>query len=184
MALDDEVAAQALEVALTELRRRMAASDPQQIEAQLAAVDAKIARALDLAIEHGDDVVREKLSELKGQRDTLARARAELRLEIPTADELKPRLRERLHDLEAALCAGLASGRLTLGALFGEQRMRVHRNGRIEGVATLQPDEKLPASPRSARAGSCDGSGGALRHRGLLARRRDRGGVPDRRVSV
>jgi hypothetical protein len=53
-ALDEEVAAHALEVALEELRRRIAAAEPRRLEEELAGLDAKIERALDLAIELGD----------------------------------------------------------------------------------------------------------------------------------
>jgi hypothetical protein len=96
------------------------------------------------------------------RRETRWRGRVrEPRIVIRTADDLMPRLREKLQDLEAMLRADLAAGRLTLGALFGSQRLRVHSDGRIEGVATIPPDEKLPA-PRLARAGSCVGSGGGI----------------------
>lgn len=165
-ALDDEVAARALEVALDELRQRMAAAEPRQLEAELAELDTKIGRALDLATEFGDmEAAKARLRELRAERERVARAHAAARVTLPTLEELRPRLREKLQAIEATLRADLAAGRLTLGALFGQERLRVHRDGRIEGVATIQPDEKLPASPRSARAGSCVGSGGALRPR-------------------
>jgi hypothetical protein len=54
-ALDEDVAAMALEVALDELRRKIAAAEPRRLAEELAALDARIERALDLvAIELGD----------------------------------------------------------------------------------------------------------------------------------
>jgi uncharacterized protein (DUF2267 family) len=67
-ALDEEVAARALEVALDVLRKRMTASEPRQLEAELVELDAKISRALDLAIDHGDvAAVNDRLRDLKAE---------------------------------------------------------------------------------------------------------------------
>ena len=61
-----------------------------------------------------------------------------------------PRLREKLHDIEATLRGDLARGRLALGGLLGDRRLRVYRDGRIEGFATLTP-EMLPAPRRTSK---------------------------------
>jgi hypothetical protein len=68
-ALDEEVTAHAIEVALDELRKRMAAAEPTQLEADLVELDPKIARALDLAIDHCDvAAVKDRLRDLKSDR--------------------------------------------------------------------------------------------------------------------
>ena len=56
----------------------------------------------------------------------------------------------------------LMCNRLALGALLAEGRLRVYRDGRIEGLAVLAPE--TPAAPkRSLGAASLGGSGGLLR---------------------
>ena len=74
---------------------------------------------------------------------------AQSRVVLPTADELMPRLRERLSDLDATLRADTARRRLALGELFGEQRIRVCSDERIEGSAALSP-ETLAAPRRTS----------------------------------
>jgi hypothetical protein len=44
-----------------------------------------------------------------------------------------PLARERLGNLEAMLEADVPRGRLALGSLLDEKRLRVHPDGRIEG---------------------------------------------------
>ena len=73
-----------------------------------------------------------------------------------------PRLREKLRAIEATLRADAALSRLALRTLLGDRRIRVYRDGRIEGLATLAP-ETLTAPRRSPGAASLGGSGGALR---------------------
>jgi site-specific DNA recombinase len=161
-ALDEQVAARALEVALDELRKRMAASEPRQLEAELGELDAKIARALDLAIDHGDvAAVKDRLRDLKAERDRVARQHAAARMSLPTLEVLLPRLREKLRDIEMSLRADVASGRLVLGALLGERRIRIYRDGRIEGAlevagelrAPAASERQLPAAPVVAGGG-------------------------------
>jgi hypothetical protein len=114
--------------------------------AELAELDAKIGRALDLAIEHGDvAAVKDRLRDLKAERDRVARLHAQARMALPTADELMPLLREKLRDIGATLHADVASGRLALGALLGERQIRIYRDGRIEGAVAL---DALPAPSR------------------------------------
>ena len=80
--------------------------------------------------------------------------RSQTRLTLPSIDELMPRLREKLRDLEGTLRSDVAHGRLVLGSLFGEHRLRVHRDGRIEGFARLTPDTfALPRTPAQGRRG-------------------------------
>jgi site-specific DNA recombinase len=164
-ALDEEVAARALEVALDELRKRMAAAEPTHLEAQLADLDAKIARALDLAIEHGDlAAAKDRLRDLKAERERVARQNAQARMTLPSSEELMPLLREKLHDIEATLRADVANGRLALGALLGDRRIRVYGDGRIEGALevvaeTLRAPKRLSDDSGARRLG---GSGGGI----------------------
>jgi len=162
-ALDEEIAAAALEVALADLRKRAAASEPVAIEAALADLDTKIERALDLAIELGDlGAAKEKLRGLRAERERAAGELARARTQLPTTAELLPRLREKLREIEATLKADVPLGRLALGGLLGESRPRVYRDGRIEGLAALGAE--MPRAPgRSPGALSLGGSGG-LQH--------------------
>jgi len=59
-----------------------------------------------------------------------------------------PLLREKLADIDATLRADTARGRLALGALLRERRLRVYSDGRVEGIATLGPETL--AAPRKA----------------------------------
>jgi hypothetical protein len=83
--------------------------------------------------------------------------------DLPTAEDLLPRLRERLRAIEETLRGDVALSRLALGALLGGGRIRVYRDDRIEGLATLGP-ETLAAPRGRPGAASLSGSGGALRH--------------------
>jgi hypothetical protein len=67
-------------------------------------------------------------------------------VELPKAEDLIPRLREKLRDISAALKADVGLGRMALGSLLGESRLRVYADGRIEGLATLEPE--TIAAPR------------------------------------
>lgn len=164
-ALDEQVAAHALDVALEELRRRMQTAEPRQLEAQLDELDTKIGRALDLAIELGDmDAAKDRLRNLKAERERVARQHAEARMTLPTAEELMPLLREKLRDIGATLRADVASGRLALGALLGDRRIRIYRDGRIDGAVevaaeTLRAPKGLSEAPGARRLG---GSGGGI----------------------
>lgn len=162
-ALDEEIVAAALEVALADLRRRAAAAEPIAIEAVLADMDVKIARALDLADRARGPQRREgeKLRGLRAERERAAGELARARTKLPTAEELMPRLREKLRAIEATLRADAALSRLALGTLLGDRRIRVYRDGRIEGLATLAP-ETLTAPRRSPGAASLGGSGGGI----------------------
>ena len=83
------------------------------------------------------------------------------RTTLPTTAELMPRLREKLREIEATLKADVPLGRLPLGGLFGEKRLRVYRDGRIDGFAMLGPE--MPRAPkRSPGALSLGGSGGGF----------------------
>ena len=65
----------------------------------------------------------------------------------------------------------MAHGRLALGSLLGEFRLRVHRDGRIEGFARLTPDMfSLPRASARER-GSLGGDPGAIRTRDPQLRR-------------
>ena len=148
-ALDEQVVRHALEVALEDLRARIKAAEPTRIEAELTKLDVKIERAFDLAIEMGDmDTAKARLKALRDQRADLVRELGSSRIQIPSTDELLPRLREKLRDLGATLKADIALGRLALGGLLGDQRLQVFRDGRIEGALTLRP-EMLHAPKRT-----------------------------------
>jgi len=94
---------------------------------------------LNLVIDLGDSGAKDRLRTLRTERERVAQELSQLRIEFPAADELMPRLREKLHELEATLKADVARGRLALGGLLGNQRLRVYKDGRIEGSATLSP---------------------------------------------
>jgi hypothetical protein len=71
-----------------------------------------------------------------------------------------PRLREKLRDLEKTLKADVALGRLALGGLLGDERLRVYRDGRIEGALMLRPEmlrapKRTPGPTDSVVAGGC-----------------------------
>jgi site-specific DNA recombinase len=162
-ALDEEVAAAALEVALDEIRKRMDAAEPRQLEAELAELDAKISRALDLAIDHGDvAAVKERLGELKAERERVARQHAPARMTLPTLEELRPRLCESLREIGETLRADVANGRLALSALLGDQRIRVHRDGRFEGALGLIAETAPLRLREVSDLGRPGGSGGGI----------------------
>ncbi len=144
-ALDEKVAARALEVALDELQRRIVSQEPAQLEAEISTLDTKIERALDLAIELGDlGAAKDRLRDLKDERAGLAQRLEQSRVTLPSIDELMPRLREKLREIESTLRADVPRGRMALGALLGETRLRVYADGRVEGVATLAPETLAP----------------------------------------
>ena len=64
--------------------------------------------------------------------------------------------------IRATLTADVGIGRLSLGALLGEDRLRVYRDGRIEGTATLRPETLWPPK-RTPKATDSERSGGAIR---------------------
>ena len=144
-ALDEKVAARALEVALDELQRRIVSQEPAQLEAEISTLDTKIERALDLAIELGDlEAAKNRLRDLKDERAGLTQRLDQSRVTLPNLDELMPRLREKLREIESTLRADVSRGRKALGALLGETRLRVYADGRIEGLATLAPETLAP----------------------------------------
>jgi hypothetical protein len=100
-----------------------------------------------------------KLRALRTEREHLARNLASARMDLPTVEELMPLPREKLADLRATLQADLPQGRLTLGALLGDRRIRVYRDGRIDGEALLAP-ETIPAAKRTSRPGVSVVAGG------------------------
>jgi hypothetical protein len=90
-ALDEEIAAHALDVALADLRQRIARAEPTRLEEELACLDTKIVRALDLAIELGDlDEAKERLRTLRSERERVSGELARARVDLPTAEELMP----------------------------------------------------------------------------------------------
>jgi hypothetical protein len=167
-ALDEEVAEHALEVALGELRRRIAAAEPRRLEETLTQLDTKISRALDLAIGLGDLAeAKEKLGALRDERSRVAREYEQARTHLPTVEELMPRVRAMLRNVEAMMRSDVALGRLALGGLLGENRVRIYPDGRIEGLATLSP-ETLAAPEVSPGAARPCGSGGPLHARSVV----------------
>jgi hypothetical protein len=154
-ALDEQVTRHALDVALEDLRSRIKTAEPTRIEAELTKLDAKIERAFDLAIEMGDmDTAKKRLKALRDEREVLVRELGASRIQIPSVEELMPRLREKLRDLEKTLKADIALGRLALGGLLGGERLRVYRDGRIEGALTVSP-EMLHAPKRTLGRADC-----------------------------
>jgi hypothetical protein len=63
---------------------------------------------------------------MRDQRAKLARELSTVRLELPSVDELMPRLREKLRDIEDTLKADIAMGRPAAAGLPG----RAHRGNR------------------------------------------------------
>jgi hypothetical protein len=102
---------------------------------------------------------KEKLRGLRVERERLAGELAHARTDFFTVEELMPRLLERIRDLEGTFRADIARGRMALGSLFGEHRLRVYRDGRIEGDAILHP-ETLRAARRTPRPSDSVVAGG------------------------
>lgn len=154
-ALDEEAAAHALEVALDDLRPKIAAAEPRRLEERLAQLDTKIARALDLAIELADLAeAKQRLAALRDERARAAREGRQTRTVLPTVEELLPRVRALLRNVEATIRSDAALGRPALGGLLGGNRVRIHRDGRIEGLVTLTSATRRPGgSPRSGETG-------------------------------
>jgi hypothetical protein len=141
-ALNEQVVEHALRVALDDLRSRIEAVEPVRLEAELAALDRKIERALDLAIELGDlDTAKEKLRALRGEREGIARNLASVRIDLPAVEDLMPQMREKFRDIETTLKADIVGGRLASGGLLGNERLRAYQDGRIEGTALLEPED-------------------------------------------
>jgi hypothetical protein len=154
-ALDDRVAEHALEVALGDLRGRIEAAEPRRLEGELAELDTKIQRAVDLAIDLGDlPEARERLKTLRDQRERLVHELAAVKLELPMIDELMPRLREKLQELESTIMADVPRGRLALGGLLDGERLRIYADGRMDGTATLAPETLHP--PKRGAPGGPD----------------------------
>jgi hypothetical protein len=180
-ALDEEIAAHALEVAITELRKRIEAAEPRALEAELAVLDRKIETALDLALELGDvAAVKDRLRGLRDERGRVAGDLARARVDLPTAEDLMPLIREKLQQIEATIRPDVARGRLALGALLGERRIRVYRDGQIEGALALEPEMKLPAPRRSQEPADSVVAGGRYARDSPRSRFRCRCGSPGR----
>ena len=101
---------------------------------------------LDLDREVDLGAIKDRLRSLRAEREGVVRELAQSRFSLPTADELMPRLREKLDELETTLRSDVARGRLALGGLLGGERLRVYADGRIEGFAHLTPE--MVAAPR------------------------------------
>jgi hypothetical protein len=80
-------------------------------------------------------------------------------VDLPTVEDLMPRVREKLQEIEATLKSDIALGRLALGGLLGDQRLRVYQDGRIEGAAILAP-EMLRAPRRTSEPADSVVAGG------------------------
>ena len=74
-----------------------------------------------------------------------------------------PRPREMLRSIETTTRSDVALGRLAIGGLLGENRVRVYADARIEGLATLIPQMQLAAPEKAPGAARLVGSGGPLR---------------------
>jgi hypothetical protein len=66
---------------------------------------------LNLVIDLGDSGAKDRLRTLRTERERVAQELSQLRIEFPAADELMPRLREKLREFEATLKADVARGR-------------------------------------------------------------------------
>ena len=112
-ALDDDIAEEALKVAIEELRKRIDAAEPSALAAQLSGLDAKIERVLDLAIDGGGDLpgVKERLRLLRADWERVAGELARARTSLPVVADLMPPVREKLRQIEATIQADVAQGR-------------------------------------------------------------------------
>ena len=127
-----------------------AAQAPPELEVRLvslARAGALLRWALELAIELGDLVAaKERLATLRAERARVAQEYERAQFQLPALEELMPRVRAMLGDVEAMIRSDVALDRLALVGLLGERRTRVSRDGRIEGLATLNlPEEDPPA---------------------------------------
>jgi hypothetical protein len=68
-----------------------------------------------------------------------------------------------LRRVGATLRTDAALGRLAIGGLIGEDRIRVYADGRFEGLATLRPEMQIAAPGDASGAATLCGSGG-LQH--------------------
>jgi hypothetical protein len=128
--------------------------DPKDLDAQIQRIDMQIERAVDLAVELGDvDAVKVKLRSLREERSRLSADRVCTAGRIPTIEEFMPMVKAKLADLRTTLERDVAQSRMALGALLGEDRLRIYADGRIEGAAMLEPEMKLPAPSGSSKPG-------------------------------
>jgi len=96
----------------------------------------------------------ERLEALQTQRKRRALDLETVSMDLPAVEELMPRLRAKLQEFESTIMADVPLGRLALGGLIGDDRLRIYADGRIEGAVTLAPEALHP--PKRAASGGAD----------------------------
>jgi predicted nuclease with TOPRIM domain len=112
------------------------------------------------------DAAKERLRSLRVEREAKTRECEQARVSLPTLEELMPRVRAKLEQMESILTEDVARGRLPLGALLNGERLRVYADGRIEGNAIL-PENELAALGRESSGRQASVVAGACYARGL-----------------
>jgi hypothetical protein len=130
---------------------------------QLAVVETRIERAVDLAIETGGiAAAKKRIAALEADqaRLTLELQRA---AEPPDLSGIHERVRARVEDLQLAFAGAPEGVRAALGALLAGQRLTVHRDDergfRVDGMLQLPIAEEL-RHPTGIRALDCVVAGG------------------------
>ena len=136
----------ALERAMEHACSLLAADEPGRLQKDLCELDGKIERATDLYIERGTKALRDRLEALEAARAAVADRLLALGAGSVDTTALRPRIEAKLRDLRAALGADPVLGRRVLGALLGDERLRVSRGAkpgsvRIEGTLSIALNE-------------------------------------------
>lgn len=150
-----------VERALEQIEAQIAGPNPDELRRRLAAVEAKIERAVDLAVGDTGDLaaVKRKLAELRAERDELDQA---LRAAPPPFDReaFRDLVERRALDLREAFGSAPEECRRALKTLLAGERMRVlsdEASGfRLEGLFRLSLDAAAPGTPEGP--GRCDSS--------------------------
>ncbi len=135
-----------LERAVEELERiANRAHSAGQLAEQLNQVEHEISNLVDLAAELGDTKhTASKVRVLEAEADDLRRLLAATRV---SRTELRGAAEQALGELRPALLESTTQARLALRQLFGDERLLVYPDGRVEGSA------RLPVMLREVGAG-------------------------------
>ncbi len=125
-----------LERTVEELERLASrAHDAGQLEERLDQIEHEISNLVDLAAELGDTKrTARKVRTLEAEADELRRSLAATRV---SRIDLRRAAREALGELRPALLESTAQAREALRQLFGDERLLVYPDGRVEGSARL-----------------------------------------------
>ena len=125
-----------LERTVEELERLASrAHDAGRLEERLDQLEHEISNLVDLAAELGDTKrTAEKIRTLEAEADELKRALAATRV---ARGDLRQAAEAALGELRPALLENTEQARLALRQLFGDERLLVYPDGRVEGSARL-----------------------------------------------